>query len=66
MGNFFNGESDSAQIEIPRHLLFNAIRDGVSDAIWRIATNATGTPCSDFFEMIKEGMKEGMESLHTK
>lgn len=66
MGNFFNGDADSVGIEVPRSLLLQAIREGVSDAIWRIATNATGTPCADFFEMIKEGMKEGMESLHTK
>lgn len=39
-----------------------AIRSGVSDGIWRIATNATQMPCADFYEMIKEGVKEGMPS----
>lgn len=41
---------------------YEAIRDGMRDAIWQVANNATAMPCSDFYEMIKQGVREGIES----
>ena len=38
-----------------------AVRQGVYDAVWAIATNATDAPCSDFYDMIKNGVKEAIQ-----
>lgn len=56
--------SRGGQFDIPDELLYDAIRKGVADAIWRMATNATDMPCADFYDMIKEGVREGMARLH--
>ena len=40
--------------------LFDAIRAGVHDAIWRMITNATDMPCADFYEMIQKGVEKGI------
>jgi hypothetical protein len=40
-----------------------AIREGISDAIWRIATNATSMPCADFFAAIEDGTTEGVRRV---
>lgn len=44
----------------PHELLYDAVRGGIADAIWRIATNATQAPCEDFYDMIREGVEAGM------
>ena len=41
--------------------ILQQIRQGVQDAIWKIATNATGAPCADFYDHIKLGVKEAFE-----
>lgn len=46
--------------------VYEAIRLGVSDAIWNIATNATSAPCGDFYHHIKEGVREAMEKVGDK
>jgi hypothetical protein len=43
--------------------LMEAIRGGVHDAIWHVATNATGMPSADFYDSVKDGVKEAMERL---
>lgn len=55
--------SDHGRPRIPSDLILEAIRNGVADAFWRIATNATDMPSSDFFEMVRLGAKEGMERV---
>jgi len=51
--------------EIPREdKVFEAISEGVSVAIWKIATNATSAPCGDFYYHVKQGVKEGIEMFH--
>jgi hypothetical protein len=52
------GMSDCGHLDI-----HDAIRQGVADAIWKIATNATHAPCADFFEMIRQGIEDGMQRL---
>lgn len=52
--------SRGGQFDIPDELLYDAIRKGVADAIFRVATNATDAPCADFYECIKEGVREGV------
>ena len=40
--------------------LMLAISRGVSDAIWRIANNATDMPCTDFYDAIQKGAADGV------
>ncbi|MCX7178010.1 MAG: hypothetical protein NTX56_04305 [Proteobacteria bacterium] len=51
------------QIKLSREDMMNAIRMGVADGIFRIATNATDTPCEDFFGSIKDGVREAIIHL---
>lgn len=43
--------------------VFDAIREGVAHAIWRVATNATDMPTADFFDSVKEGMRDGVSRM---
>jgi hypothetical protein len=52
--------SSHGQFDIPHELLYEAIRQGMADAIWRVATNATQMPCADFYDTIKEGVEKAM------
>ena len=38
----------------------DSLRQGVSEAVWRVATNASDMPSSDFYESIKEGTAAGI------
>ena len=40
--------------------LLQAVRDGVCDAMWQMMTNATPMPCNDFYDTVKDGIKEAM------
>jgi len=48
---------------VHQNRIYEAITEGVRQAIWQIATNATGMPCADFYEHIKAGTKEAMLEL---
>jgi len=48
---------------ITKDELLWAIRGGVYDAVWQVATNATGAPCGDFYHAIQEGVKEAMDNV---
>lgn len=39
---------------------FAAIEEGTKNAIWQVATNATGAPCADFYDSIKKGVENSM------
>lgn len=43
--------------------IYEAIKDGTCLAIWRMITNATDMPCADFFDTVKDGVKEAMMEL---
>lgn len=43
--------------------MFVAIRDGVAAGIWRVATNATDAPTADFFDSVKEGVRDGVSRM---
>ena len=47
--------------DVTKEEFLEAIRRGVRDAIWDIATNATSMPCADFYEHIKEGVALGIQ-----
>ena len=55
-GDGYNGPIRTEQF-------MDAIRNGVKDAIWGIATNATSAPCADFYDSIKEGVEQAMEHV---
>lgn len=42
---------------------YDAISVGVQGAIWQMITNATDAPTADFFETVKEGVKEAMMEI---
>jgi hypothetical protein len=48
---------------LSREDMMEAIRQGVEDGIWRIATNNTLTPCQDFYDTIKQGVEDGVARL---
>jgi hypothetical protein len=53
-------------IELPKiskQELLEAIRAGVSDAMWRMVTNATDAPGADFYDAVKQGIAEGIKSV---
>ncbi len=43
--------------------IYEAISEGVRRAFWDMITNDTMMPCVDFFESIKQGVKEAHEKL---
>ena len=43
----------------------DVLREGVAEAVWRIATNATDMPSSDFYDAIKEGAAAGVARVST-
>ena len=51
--------NQSPRVDVPNELLFDAVRRGVSDAMWQLMTNATGMPCADFYQAIENGTAEG-------
>lgn len=53
----------SPRVDIPNELLFDAIRQGVRDAMWQLMTNATDAPCADFFQAIEDGAAAGIEKV---
>jgi hypothetical protein len=40
----------------PDWRLYDAVKRGVVEAIWNVATNGTGHPSADFYEAISEGV----------
>lgn len=41
-------------------LLSTAVQKGVEIAFWNMMTNATDMPCSDFYESVKEGVRDAV------
>lgn len=50
-------------LDVPAEIVHDAIRKGTADAMWRLFTNATDMPCSDFYEAIKQGTKDAVAGL---
>jgi hypothetical protein len=38
--------------------VYQAIRDGVHDAMWQMITNATHMPCHDFYDTLKDAVEK--------
>lgn len=45
---------------LSREDLIEAVRDGVSNAIWTIATSATNMPGTDLYAAIENGVERAM------
>src|SRR4051812_24928940 len=43
--------------EVTKQELLDAIRAGVRDALWEMITNATSTPCGDFYDTVRDGVE---------
>jgi hypothetical protein len=43
--------------------LLDAIREGIADGLWRVATNATSMPCHDFYASIQDGVEAAVERV---
>jgi hypothetical protein len=42
-----------------------ALTEGAAQAIWRVATNATDMPSSDFYDAIQRGTAEGFARVRS-
>ena len=51
------------QIELSKDELKEAVTEGVRRAFWDMITNATQAPCADFFDSVKDGVKEAVERM---
>jgi hypothetical protein len=60
---FRDALTSGGRFDLPHELVCDAIRKGVAEAIWRVATNATDMPCTDFYEAIKDGAAEGISKV---
>jgi hypothetical protein len=49
-------------INIDEDRFYEAIREGVADAMWKLMTSATDMPCSDFYDSIQVGVKQGIQA----
>jgi hypothetical protein len=55
-------------INIDEDRFYEAIRahrvftEGVADAMWKLMTSATDMPCSDFYDSIQAGVKQGIQA----
>ena len=43
--------------------VYEAIREGVADGIFRIATNASDMPTHDFFDAVEKGIKDAIKEI---
>jgi len=50
-------------VKLEADKVYAAISEGVSDAMWRMMTNATSAPCEDFYASIEKGTKEALEKV---
>lgn len=48
---------------IRKEEIFEKIREGVHDAFWQLFSSATMMPCQDFYDTVKEGVKEAISEL---
>jgi hypothetical protein len=55
--------SSWGRFDIPHELFYEAIREGVRDAIWQQATSATQMPCADFYAALSDGVEAALRGL---
>lgn len=56
------------RFKIDEARFYDAVRQGVRDAVWQVATNASDTPCHDFFISVQKGVEAAMAdvTIYTK
>ena len=55
--------TDIETLGITKEEYLRAVQDGVAQAIWQVATNATTMPCADFYAHIKDGVSEAVSNM---
>lgn len=53
VSSFLSGQIDGRPV-------VDAFSKGTKDAIWQMITNATDTPCQDFYDAVTKGVKEAI------
>jgi len=48
--------------ELSTEELQNAIKEGTREAVWDAINNATQTPTADFFDSVKDGIKDSLDT----
>jgi len=55
-----DGVSSFLSDELNGKLVVDAFSEGTKNAIWQMITNATDTPCQDFYDAVTKGIKEAI------
>lgn len=53
----------NSRTDVPNELMFDAIRQGTADAMWRLMNHATAMPCADFYAAVEDGCTAGIERV---
>ena len=48
-------------LELNPERIYEAIQEGVSNAMWRMITSGTMMPGADFYEFVRKGVSDGIE-----
>ena len=48
-------------LELNHERIYEAIQNGVSNAVWRMITSGTMMPGADFYEFVRKGVSDGIE-----
>ena len=51
------------ELDIEAAEVLEAISEGVRRGMWQMITSGTDMPCADFFDFMRKGVKEGIESV---
>src|SRR4051794_18998961 len=57
---FIEAMTSTRKFDLPHELVCEAIRKGMADAIWKIATHAGDDPSGEFYSVIKAGVGDAM------
>ena len=50
-------------LDLDSDRIYDAIREGVDDAVWRMITHQTHTPCHDFYCTIRQAAEKAFERV---
>lgn len=62
---FIAALTSHGEFDLPHGLVCDAVRKGVADAFWKIATDAEKNPTGAFYEILKEGTSEALARFRT-
>ena len=53
-----------SEVKLDPERVYQAIREGVAEGVWVLASSATSMPCRDFYGAIEDGIKAAMLDLN--